>query len=67
MKPDTKPLRLLSVKQVAAMLGISISTLYCWVGKGQFPSPAKILGRPRWKEDDVIQYPKSRLMRPRFN
>lgn len=61
MKPDTKPLRLLSVKQVAAMLGISISTLYCWVGKGQFPSPAKILGRPRWKEDDVIQYVERRF------
>lgn len=65
MMSEKKPFRLLSAKQVAGLMGISISTLYYWVGKGKFPSPAKILGRPRWKEDDVIQYVERRFAEAR--
>lgn len=65
MSNDYKPIRLLSVKQVAAMLSISISTLYVWVGKGRFPAPAKILGRPRWKEEDVLHYVERRFAEAR--
>lgn len=35
-------LRLLSVAEVAALLGISRSTLWRWISAGHFPSPLQV-------------------------
>jgi prophage regulatory protein len=55
MNPATMPrIRFLNVKEVAAMLGISKSTVWLWCQKGHLPQPAR-LGRKcsRWLESDV--------------
>ena len=39
---------LLSRKQVAQLLGVDPKTLDKHVRQGEFPTPARILGRPRW-------------------
>lgn len=49
-------IRLVSAKQVASLLGVSVRTVTNWVAKGKFPPPAKIFGYPRWKEEDVLKY-----------
>lgn len=56
-----KPIRVLSRKEVAAALGVNVRTLDTWVKKCQFPAPALILGRPRWKEEDITNYIEGRF------
>ena len=51
-----KPCELLSRKQVAAMLKVSERTIYRNVKAARFPAPALVLGRPRWKKEDVDKY-----------
>lgn len=51
-----EPIKMMTRKEVAAMLRVTPMTLYTWVRKGKFPAPAKILGYPRWKESDVRGY-----------
>lgn len=51
-----RPIRVLSRKEVAAALGVSVRTLDSWVKACKFPAPALILGRPRWRPDDVTRY-----------
>lgn len=50
------PIRVLSRKEVAAALGVSVRTLDTWVQACKFPAPALILGRPRWRPQDVTRY-----------
>lgn len=40
-------IEVLSQKQVAALLKVSVKTVYNHVVKGTFPAPAMVLGRPR--------------------
>ena len=51
-----KPCELLTRKQVAAMLNVSERTIYRKVEDSLFPAPALVLGRPRWKKEDVDKY-----------
>lgn len=53
MKQEEKLPRMLSKKEVAAILGVDVTTLNRHVRKGSFPLPAKILGRPRWSQTVV--------------
>lgn len=57
----TKPYELLSRKQVLAALGVTHNTLVKHVRDGSFPAPALIMGRPRWKKEDVDNYVKQRF------
>lgn len=52
----TKPYELLSRKQVLSSLGVTHNTLVKYVKDGTFPAPALIMGRPRWKKEDVDAY-----------
>ena len=51
-----KPFELLSTRQVLEALQVSPKTLRKWVRMGKFPAPALILGRHRWKADDITAY-----------
>lgn len=45
--------QLLTVKEVAALVGLGVSTIWCQVKKGNFPAPIKIGGSTRWCRADV--------------
>jgi len=48
--------RLLSVRQVAAMLGIGVSTVWAWTQQGRLPKPLRIGRRcTRWRLDEVLE------------
>lgn len=51
-----KHIELLSRKQVAAVLSVSVKTLLRRVADGEFPPPALVLGMERWRRDDVEAY-----------
>ncbi len=44
---------LLSVRQVATILGLGVSTVWRGVAKGTFPEPIKICGSTRWRRSDI--------------
>ena len=50
---------MLSVKEVAEMLGVSQSAVYKWVAEGDFPKPYKLgngdarRATSRWKREDI--------------
>ena len=48
-----EPAVLMDRKQVAAYLGVSLSTLDRNVRLGNFPPPVVLLGRPRWRREIV--------------
>lgn len=52
MTTPTQP-ELLTVRQVAARLGIGVSTIWRAVSKGSFPAPIKIAGSTRWRRTDI--------------
>jgi excisionase family DNA binding protein len=45
--------RLLSAKEVAALLGLSRGTVYRLVHAGELAAPIQVGGRSRWKREDV--------------
>lgn len=49
-------IELMSRKQVAAALSVSVKTLLRRVARGEFPPPALILGMERWRKEDVLSY-----------
>lgn len=51
-----KPFELLTVKQVAGLFKVHRNTIYRRVKSGEFPPPFKVLGRPRWKAEDINAY-----------
>lgn len=51
-----KPVELMNTKQVLEALQITPKTLRKWVRIGKFPAPALILGRHRWKAEDITAY-----------
>ena len=46
--------RLLSVKDVALLLGCGTSTIWRWARNGVLPRPLRIAGVSRWKIEDVL-------------
>ncbi len=45
--------QLLTVKEVAALVGLGASTIWFQVKRGNFPAPIKIGGSTRWRRVDV--------------
>lgn len=53
---------LLRRPQVEARTGISRSTIYLWMDKGDFPRPVKLGTRlVAWRESDIIAWLDSRI------
>lgn len=52
--PTTK--QLLTVKEVSAMTGLSVTTIYQHVKTGQFPQPKKCGRATRWRLTDIENY-----------
>lgn len=52
MQPNLEK-QLLSVKEVAAMLGIGVSTIWRQVDLDKFPKPIKIGRATRWRKADI--------------
>lgn len=48
-----EPRELLTVKDVAAKLNISVSTVWRLVRKGELPAPIQIGGSTRWRRADL--------------
>lgn len=45
----------MSVKQVAALLNIGKSTVWCWAASGRLPKPERYGSRcSRWKLGDIL-------------
>lgn len=51
-----KPHELMTLKQVQGYLGVSYNTLKKAIREGRFPAPALILGRQRWRKEDLDSY-----------
>ncbi len=49
----TTDAELLSVKQVAAVTGLSVTTIWRNSAKGTFPKPIKVCGSTRWPREAV--------------
>ena len=56
MKPDTPEKLLLSARDTAAALSISVSTLYCWQSSGRIPAPIRISGRVLWARGELMAW-----------
>jgi prophage regulatory protein len=49
--------RLLSQREVLALLGVSRVSVYKWRREGRFPAPVVLSTRTlRWREDDVAAF-----------
>ncbi|WP_371061294.1 helix-turn-helix transcriptional regulator [Rhodosalinus sp. 5P4] len=56
--------RLLRRPEVEARTGLSRSTLYDWMKRGEFPQPVKLGARiVAWRESDVSEWMESRETR----
>ena len=63
-KEMTMPETLLRRPEVEARTGLSRSTLYDWMKRGEFPQPVKLGTRlVAWKESDVTAWLESRVTR----
>ena len=51
----TAPL-LVGADEVARLLSVSRSTVYCWLDCGRLPSPLKVGGRTLWRFDELQQW-----------
>ncbi|MFK7875856.1 MAG: helix-turn-helix transcriptional regulator [Paracoccaceae bacterium] len=61
---ETTPPRVIRRPQVEAMTGLSRSTLYDWMKRGEFPQPIKLGARlVAWRESDVIAWLENRETR----
>jgi prophage regulatory protein len=56
--------KLLRRPEVEARTGLSRSTLYDWMKKGDFPQPLKLGARlVAWRESDIAEWLESREVR----
>jgi prophage regulatory protein len=56
--------KLLRRPEVEARTGLSRSTLYDWMKRGEFPQPVKLGARlVAWRESDIAEWLKSRTKR----
>ncbi|WP_416236745.1 helix-turn-helix transcriptional regulator [Yoonia sp. 67] len=56
-QPDIRPNGLYTGQEVAAQLGVHISTIYLWRKNGQFPLPLQIGPRTvRWTGQQIVDY-----------
>ncbi len=47
---------LLTIYQTAAVLKVSVSTVYTWTERGFMPPPVLFGGRQRWRLEDLKQW-----------
>lgn len=48
---------LIRVKTVAALVGVSVATIWRWLAAGQFPEPRKLTrGTTAWRVGDVRRF-----------
>ena len=58
-------MRFLDVREVGALLGLSVSTVWKLVGEGVLPAPSRVVpGAPRWWLDDIVAAAKAAQARP---
>jgi predicted DNA-binding transcriptional regulator AlpA len=61
--PDLEPNRLYNGREVAAMFGVHISTLYAWMNSGLFPKPLRVGPRTvRWSGESIIAYVRDHII-----
>ena len=57
----TDSFRLLTVREVAKIVGLGVPTVWKWVASGGFPAPIKLSSRAtRWRSDEVESWIESR-------
>ncbi len=49
-------MKLLTLNDVKRMTQLSQSSIYKFIGNGQFPKPVKIGSASRWVEKEVFEY-----------
>jgi prophage regulatory protein len=55
--PAAPPTKLLSMKEVRALTGVSVDTIYRWGREGKFPRHIAIGERcSRWREDEIAAW-----------
>ena len=65
---EIAPDRLLRLQEVLAIVGVSRSTLYDMIGRGQFPKGVRVARRcVRWHESDVLEWVATRRSADRSN
>jgi excisionase family DNA binding protein len=47
---------LLTIFDVAAFIGRSVSTVYDWTDRGLLPTPVEFGGRYRWRRSDLLEW-----------
>lgn len=58
---DTKNTRLIRMKEVCTITGLSRSSIYLYVAKGVFPKPLKLGGKAiAWRWNEVAAWLESR-------
>lgn len=61
---DARPGRLLRRREVLDRIGVSTSTLYQWMGEGDFPRPVHLGSRlVAWREADVDRWIAARALK----
>lgn len=45
---------LLTVKEVAAIIGVSVPTIWRWTRAGTIPMPVKLGGMSRWPRSEIL-------------
>ena len=59
---ETTPHRILRLRQVKDMVGLSKTTLYARIGEGSFPRPISLGGRSvGWLESEVVEWQNARI------
>lgn len=56
-----KPFELYTKKQVAALFQVHRHTIERRVAAGKFPPPIQVLGRMRWRKEDIDDYMRKRM------
>ncbi len=55
-KLETAPERLIDLRAVQTLTGVSMATIYRWVESGQFPRPVRLGRSTRWRLGDVLDH-----------
>ncbi|WP_420326560.1 helix-turn-helix transcriptional regulator [Mameliella sp.] len=64
ISPHASHIRLLRRREVENRTGLSRSTLYDWMKRGEFPRPVKLGARiVAWRETDIVAWLESRKTR----
>ena len=51
---------LISARELAALLGVSVSTIWVWHSSGRVPLPVRVGGCTKWRRAEVEEWVKAR-------